>query len=451
MRRWRAAGVAAAAFLAALVVLALVLPFLAPDLAYRARDRAAEAVSGNRARKYRIALGAATGSSYRVGSVLNRYLRATAGYELELVSTRSPGNLDLLLDPGDRFDLATINSADEGAAKASGVVGVASLDEQYFFVIVPNDSIVREFRDLAGPVNPGVREPGEPPTLGERVLDYYELLSAPTGAPRVTVVRPQRGNVSDFVSGHMTAATRTQSLRSDLVENILRTGDYRLVPIRDHEALARSIPGAQPGFIPAGLYGPGRRIPSEPIATITVRQLLVARDDVPGRIVRDILESVYHPGFARDLQSDLTEDAGRHVGGLPLHPAADIFYRRNDLVTSDRLGRISFVASVFAALAASIQFASRYRRGERVRRRRRLLESEIARLESIRQRIEESPDGAMADALMRDADDLLWGAERDAAADLLDVQGIQALRSLHQVCWRSLDRRRATPANHIRA
>jgi hypothetical protein len=98
----------------------------------------------------------------------------------------------------------------------------------------------------------------------------------------------------------------------------------------------------------------------------------VARRDLPGRVVRDILEAIYDPRFARDLQSDVTEDWGRKVAGLPLHPAADIYYHRNDLVTSDRLGRISFVASGIAALVAAIQFFTRFRRGERIRNRRRL-------------------------------------------------------------------------------
>jgi len=34
-------------------------------------------------------------------------------------------------------------------------------------------------------------------------------------------------------------------------------------------------------------------------------------------------------------------------------------------------------------------------------------------------------------------------AELDAAADLLDADGIQSLRSLHRLCWRALQDRRA--------
>jgi hypothetical protein len=185
---------------------------------------------------------------------------------------------------------------------------------------------------------------------------------AGTDTGGVTVVRPKQGNVTDFESGHMIAATRTQFLHAGLIEEILKGGGYRLVPIRDHEALARSIPGTKAGFIPAGLYGPGRRLPPEPVPTLTVTQLLVARGDLPGRVVRDILEVIYHPRFARDLQYEVSEDSGRVVGGLPLHPAADFSYHRNDLVTAERLGRFSLVASAIAALVATIQFMTRLRR-----------------------------------------------------------------------------------------
>lgn len=362
-----AVAAVAAAIVLGVVVLAGLMEFLAPDLSYQLRDRASEVLSGQRSRKYRIALGSASGSSFRVGEVLNRHLKMRAGYELELLVTASPGNLRALLDRNEHIDLAVINSADDEAVNADGVFGLTSLDPQYFFVIVPDASDVREFRDLTGPVNPGAREAGQPPTLGERVLEYYGMIPADAGAGTgagagVTVVRPKQGNVEDFASGHMIAATRTQFLHATMIEEMLKGGGYRLVPIRDHEALARSIPGTKAGFIPAGLYGPGRRIPAEPVPTLTVTQLLVARGDLPGRVVRDILDVIYHPRFARDLQYDIREDAGRVVGGLPLHPAADFYYHRNDLVTAERLGRFSLVASAIAALVATAQFMTRLRR-----------------------------------------------------------------------------------------
>jgi TRAP-type uncharacterized transport system substrate-binding protein len=449
MRGWRAAGLAGAIGVASVLVIAALLQFLAPDLAYQLRDRAREIASGNGRRTFRIALGATTGSSYRMGTVLNRYLQEKSGYQLELLATAAPGNVGALLDRNERIDLATINSADDDAAKASGVVALAALEPQYFMVFVPNASLVQEFRDLAGAVNPGARQPGQPATLGERVLEYYGMTAASPGgpAPRVAIVRPKGGMATDFEAGLMTAVSRTQTLHSDLIEGLVSGGEYRLVPIRDHDALAKSIPGTRPGFIPSGLYGPGRRIPAEPVPTITTTQLLVGRADLPGRVVRDLLEVIYDPRFARDLQYDLSEQSGRAVASLLLHPAADIYYHRNDLLTSDRLGRLSFVASGIAALAAALQFVVRYRRNEQVKWRRSLLRSELAKLDAIRQRVEASPDPREAQELMRDAHDLLSNAERDAAAGLLDAQGIDSLRSLHYVCWLSM--RQRSPAGEL--
>ena len=187
--------------------------------------------------------------------------------------------------------------------------------------------------------------------------------------------------------------------------------------------------------------------------TIAVTQLLVARADVPGRVVRDILDVIYSPRFARDVP------VHAHRGGRAarsaawrLHPAAEIFYHRNDALTSDRLGRLSFVASAIAGLFAAGQFFSRYRRGDRVRRRRRLLGEELAKLRGIRNRIDDSPDPGAAHALIREADDLLLSAEQDAAVDLLDAEGIQALRSLHRISVRAVERRLdafAAPTNRL--
>jgi hypothetical protein len=107
-------------------------------------------------------------------------------------------------------------------------------------------------------------------------------------------------------------------------------------------------------------------------------------------------------------------------------------------LTSDRLGRLSFVASSIAALAAALQFVVRYRRNEQVKARSCLLQSELEKLDAIRRRVEASVDPIEAQALMRDAHDVLSDAERDAAAGLLDAHAIASLRSLHHVCWLSM-------------
>jgi len=435
----------AAIVVVVLLLLAATLEFLAPELSYRIRDRAAEVLSGKTDRQFRIALGSTTGSSYRVGTVLNEYLKARHGYELEIVTNSSPGNAGTVLDAAHGIDFSIVNSATEQVIGADGVYGIAALEPQYFFVIVPNESPAQEFRDIAGAVNPGARDSGDPPTLGERVLESYGMSTATAAAPpRVSIVRPTgAGNVADFEAGLMVAATRTQDLHSDLVTNILEEGAYRLLPIRDNVALATFLPGTTPGVIPAGLYGPNRRIPAESVPTLTVTQLLVARSDVPGRVVRDILDVMFEPRFARDVNYVLTEEAARRIDGLPLHPAAEFYYGRNDLLTTDRLERLSLVAAFITALFAGGQFIARYRHYDRARRWRLALGAKVDALQTLRARLDEERDPVVAERLMREANDVLAAAEREAAHELLDAAGIESLRSMHRLCVSAFERRKA--------
>lgn len=449
MRRLRQFGVVIVACGVSALVVAVVLPFLAPDLSYRLKERVVETLSGRGNRPIRIALGVKSGSYFRLGAALNKYLKEKAGYELELVPTNGiPENVGAMLDAAQRVDLATIESSFEGA-NGPGLSGLAAVGRQYFFVMVPDNTTFRDFSDLAGDVNPGARAEGEAPTLGERVLDFYGLLVPPTAGPGlpspVTIVRPTGAGVrTDFESGRAVAYTRTQFLHPGLIDDWLAPGGIRLLPIRDHQALAQALPGTEAAFIPAGSYGPRRRVPTEPVPTLSVSTLLISRTDLPARVVRDILDVVYDPRFAREIQQDISETSGRNVGELPLHPAADIYYRRHDQVTSDRIGRITFVASVVAAAFTAVQFVRGFRRNERRQARRKLLAAELEKLDAIRRRIE-SADPMAARALVADADDLLSGAEQDAAADLLDPEGIQSLRSLHGLCWRALQDRRTAP------
>jgi hypothetical protein len=88
-------------------------------------------------------------------------------------------------------------------------------------------------------------------------------------------------------------------------------------------------------------------------------------------------------------------------------------------VTADRLGRLSFVALVVAALFAIPPVLTHMRRHERIRAQRRRLADEVRALQAIRSRIDAAPDLAAAEQLIREADDLLARAELDGASELL--------------------------------
>ena len=153
MSRWRQRGVAAGLAAALVLSLAAVSQFLAPGLTYEIKERVLESVSGTRGRTYSIALGVATGSYYRIGVVLNRYLKERAGYELELVATAGvPENIVALLDPERHIQLALTESSSTEGAAAREITGLAAVGRQYFFVVVPNSSSARDVRESRRPV-----------------------------------------------------------------------------------------------------------------------------------------------------------------------------------------------------------------------------------------------------------------------------------------------------------
>ena len=105
MRNGRTFRAVIAVAIAGIVFLAAAVQFLAPDLAYAVKDRAAEIASGDAGKTYRLAAGSRTGSGYLVGAMLNRYLAANDGYELGLTSRASPEVAAALSDSDDRAGL----------------------------------------------------------------------------------------------------------------------------------------------------------------------------------------------------------------------------------------------------------------------------------------------------------------------------------------------------------
>src|SRR5262249_28580055 len=140
-----------------------------------------------------------------------------------------------------------------------GVVAIAKVDMQYMHVIVPRDSPVREFRDLAGrrvalgPVGSGYND------LSTRILGFYHLRP-----PIVRVNEEIPELVRDVKEGRVDAAIATPSLNTPFLDELLSSGDYRLVGVENNQAVEQYVPGTSAVQIPPGVYGPNRTMPVEP-------------------------------------------------------------------------------------------------------------------------------------------------------------------------------------------
>ncbi len=156
-----------------------------------------------------------------------------------------------------------------------------------------------------------------------------------------------------FQSGDWDALFTVFRMHAPLIEAILETGRYRLIPLTDAPAVSATIPGSQATNLPNGLYGPDRKLPPEgaPFPTLSVNTLLVTRADHNALDVHNILQILYTTRFVKKSNHlELVETHGRKIFDLPLHSAAHRFYSRHDPVTADRFEIASFfIASLVFA------------------------------------------------------------------------------------------------------
>lgn len=294
------------------------------------------------------------GAYYQLGTVLRQHLDAFHSYKLDVQATQgSVENLTLLHEG--KADLALIQGG--LAADRAGVLALANLGRQYLHLVVPADSSIEDFRDLAGKrVGVGPAGGGSD-ALARSVLGFFNFTE------ETVLVQDHEPDLRKaFLDGEIDAAFTVYSLFSPAMERLLGEGWYRLIPVDEAEAVARYLPGVFAESLPGGLYGPDRTIPPHegaPFPTLAVNTLLVAPQALPHRQVYTILELIFRGDFLRAARlTDLTEADAQQALHLPLHPAAEAFYRRHDPISADRFEILSFFLAGIVCLASVFHFLS---------------------------------------------------------------------------------------------
>ena len=312
--------------------------------------------------KIRIATAETSGHYYRLGQLIKKEMKKQQGQKVEVrVTGGSLENIKLIKNREAHFALVQGGLREDETVNFKGLAAVATIGWQYVHILVPNDSPVREFKDLAGKtLSLGSAESGNA-VLGRLVLDYF---------PSNFNIRPVYTEITnaarDFQSGKMGALFTVYDLQAPVLEELLDTGRYRLVPIPEAKAIAYSIPGCFTAALPHSLYGPHRDIPSRdmgPFTTLKVNTLLITYSKMNDYVIGNLLQTLYSTRFVKQSRlPDLNEEKGRKVFDLPLHPAAARFYHRNDPVTSDKyeIGS-AFLASLLFLASIAGYFINRYK------------------------------------------------------------------------------------------
>jgi len=240
------------------------------------------------AREYRllIAAGQRSGYAFQIASALKRVTeRHYPELSVEVFETRGSLHDASLLDEG-AVQLATVQ-----ADQTSGLEGrlVAELYPDTFQIVVRRDSGIDTMGDLVGK-----RIALPPQKSGEYesfwfLAHYYDLhenaLKVYTGTERTT----------DWLllNGDVDALFRVRAPGDASILNLIGRIGGKVLPIPQAAALRLQHPAFEAGIIPQGSYNGRPAIPEKDQPTISVKQLLVARADVPAEVIAKITSVLF--------------------------------------------------------------------------------------------------------------------------------------------------------------
>jgi uncharacterized protein len=287
-----------------------------------------------RVRRLRCATGPRGGPYNAFGKSLAGVV-AASGHRLETVAVSTAASVDNLrmLDDGSaELGLAMADACEDAVlgrapfSRPTGVTALARVYVNYTHLFVPADGPVRTVRDLAGRrVATGSAGSGGN-VLAGRLLRAAGLTGGRSPA------RQRRLGLADSVD----------ALHEGRVDALMWSGG---VPTPAMSALARELPlrfVPLDGFVNAlrGRYGPvytavtlppGAYGLREPVATVGVGNYLVARADVPGPVVRELLQVVFDQWrvLLRGVTAGVRLEPRFAIstGRVPLHPGAEAYYR----------------------------------------------------------------------------------------------------------------------------
>jgi len=284
-----------------------------------------------------IATGSPTGTYHALGVALARVLQGEGVVEsAEVLSTAgSVENMDRIDGADGGADLAFVQSDTTVGGDARLI---APLYEEVLHILVRRAAAdeVRGIFDLRGrrvslgPTGSGTRQ------LSKRVLGHFgvevgeDLALAPADA------------AAGLIGGSVDVAFVLTAIPSRMVAELAEKDAIRFLSLGDaqesgneSDALALVFPSIRGTTIPRATYV---RLPQEPVQTIEVSAMLIARRDLDVNLVREITAAVFeHRSGATGLEgTDLAvvrrihEDYRPGVVTIPYHRGAVAYYQREE-------------------------------------------------------------------------------------------------------------------------
>ncbi|MEH6587676.1 MAG: TAXI family TRAP transporter solute-binding subunit [Halioglobus sp.] len=288
-------------------------------------------------RKIVIATGSETGTYHALGGELKRLLQHSELFEF----------VEVLATDGSEENLRLIGMADGGVdlafAQADASVNnrarlVSTLYDEVLHILInqsAQDNIATIYdlqgkRVALGPAGSGTRE------LSTRILQHFSI------EPAEDLVLTPKEAASQLSAGKIDAAFMLSAIPSQLIKNLAVKDEIRFLSLGQTEAvgdeadaLALVFPGVNSATIPRSTY---TRLPRQPVHTISVSAILVARADLDEELVQQITATIFanrteSAGLAGSgllVARKIREDYAPARAAIPYHRGATAYYRRED-------------------------------------------------------------------------------------------------------------------------
>ncbi|MHA1134659.1 MAG: TAXI family TRAP transporter solute-binding subunit [Alphaproteobacteria bacterium] len=273
-----------------------------------------------------VAAGQKSSQAFQVADALRKVItRHYPEIKIEVFETRGSLHNAKLLDEG-AVQLATLQ-ADQATGSSARLL--AELYPDTFQIVVRGDSGIHTISDLIGK-----RIALPPEQSGDYeafwfLANYYSLtnesLRAFTGTERTTDWLLMNGDVD--------ALFRIRAPGDRSILRLIQKVNGRVVPIPQAAALQLRHPALEAGSIPIGSYKGRPAIPGSNEETISVKQLLLAREQVPPDVVAKVASVLFE--HRRELMEVVpiagqitTPDASGQTL-VPIHAGVRAFWDRD--------------------------------------------------------------------------------------------------------------------------
>jgi uncharacterized protein len=280
-----------------------------------------------------LAAGASSGESYLLGSALKTVVeRHYPRIRITLLETGGTvENLQMLQDG--RAQLAT---AQADILPGDRARAVAVLYDDTFQLLVPKDSPAKSLIDLQGRRIALAQSGGQFQSF-LRVVEHFGL----SREDFQFVGEDDQAAAGAFLNGQAEAIFRVRAIGDPSIQQLVRSGKVRFVPIEHAAAMKIKHPSFEAAIIPVGAYLGNPPVPAQDFPTVAVHRTLLARDSANAPAIRAVTGTLIErrQEIMQEIPSAMTEVRLLLVQvrrpeleaalGPPLHPGALGFYDKD--------------------------------------------------------------------------------------------------------------------------